>query len=263
MQILDPPLPKKFNEIFKPLQHNLSSISILRGLTRSNVYTDSIDPTWAVTSSNSRILVAGDTENPEVFKTVQKIVDIGTASGRRGFVIYYPEEAQKMDIGKHIHGVKVYPNQRNYYVLQLEKERHSDLPDGYRLEQITGDFLSREYENIELVKEEMQSERMGIGEFLEKSFGFCALKDNTIASWCMSEYNTGNRFEIGIETHPDYRRRGLAYGTANACLDYGRKNRYTSVGWHCWKKNEASNQLALRLGFSYVLEYTAEYLEVE
>jgi len=96
-----------------------------------------------------------------------------------------------------------------------------------------------------------------------KSFGFCALKGDEIAAWCMSEYNAENRFEIGIETHPDHRRKGLALQTARACMNHGLANGYTQVGWHCWVHNIESNALAKRLGFKHVLKYPVEYLEVK
>jgi GNAT superfamily N-acetyltransferase len=263
MLILEPPFPDSFQEIFEPHKHNLSSVSILRGLSKSKVYADLIDPTWAVTSFNSRILVIGDIDAPELLDAVQHVVDTGIASGRRGFVIYYPADTTTTELGKHIRGVTPYLNQRNYYALKLETKKDIVLPDGYRVERITPDFLRQGYENIELVSSEMMSERASVENFLEKSFGFCSLYGDTIASWCMSEYNVDQRFEIGIETHPDYRQKGLATQTATSCINYGLEKGYSVVGWHCWKRNIESNRLALKLGFRHVLEYPAEYLEVK
>lgn len=260
---LDPPLSEGYHEIFKPLEHNLVSVSVLRGLTQSKVYVDSTEPTWMVTYSNSRILVSGDFEHPEAVMAVHQVVDSGAKAGRRGFVVYYPSGLKKGGIGEHIQGIAPYPNWRNYYVLEPSKTRYElDLPKGYRIEQITHDFLGKGYENTELVADEMQSERAGVDDFLKKSFGFCALKGEEIAAWCMSEYNVDNRFEIGIETHPDHRRKGLAILTAKACINHGKKLGFKSVGWHCWKNNEPSNRTSLRLGFKHVLEYPVEYLEV-
>ena len=260
---LEPPLPEAFKALFKPLENNLSSVSILRGLTKSKIYADSLDPSWAVTYSNSRILVAGDIETPELLVAVQRVVDRGIASGKRGFVIYYSRETKKQVIGKHISDVKSYPNLRNYYVFEPEGKKQIDLPYGFVIEQISEDLLSERYHNTELVENEIISERASVKDFLDSNFGFCAIQGDSITAWCTSEYNTGNRFEIGIETHPDYRRRGLAYHTAIACINHGLKNGYGHIGWHCWKKNEPSNQLALKLDFSYIMEYPVEYLKVK
>ena len=262
MLILESPFPNSIHKILETHRHNLSSVSILSGSTKSQVYTDSVDPTWAVTSFNSRILVAGNIEAPELLEAVQLVVDSGIASGRRGFVIYYPADTGTTNIGKQIRGVTPFLNQRNYYTLKLETKKESVIPEGYRIELITPDFLKQGYKNTELVSSEMVSERASVEDFLEKSYGFCALYDDTITSWCMSEYNVDQRFEIGIETHPDYRQKGLATQTAISCINHGLEKGYSMVGWHCWKRNIESNKLAQKLGFEHVLEYPAEYLEV-
>jgi len=260
---LEYPFPESFNELFRVLEHNLSSVSIMSGYTGSKVYADSLYPSWLVTYSNSRILVSGDLLNPGVVKAVQRVVDNGVESGRRGFVIYYPKDPKKTGIGESIQNITPYPNLRNYYVLDLgEKGYPVKVPEGYRIEQITESLLEEGYQNTDLVKNEMRSERKSVQDFLEKSFGFCAISGDEIAAWCMSEYNADNRFEIGIETHKDHRRRGLSLQTARACINHGVANGYTQVGWHCWVKNEPSNMLAKRLGFKQMHNYPVEYLEV-
>ena len=260
---LEYPCPDALRELFKTIEHNLSSVSILRGRTQSKVYTDSLEPSWIVTYSNSRILVSGEIENPDVIEAVQRVVEKGAKAGRRGFVIYYPEGSEKTGISEHIQGINSYPNWRNYYVLEPEKTGYPvTLPEGYRIKQITKSLLEKRYENTDLVKNEMRSERTSVQDFLEKGFGFCAIHGSVIAAWCMSEYNVCNRFEIGIETHPNHRRKGLALQTARACINHGIENGFNQVGWHCWEKNEASNELAKRLGFKHVLKYPVEYLEV-
>ncbi len=256
------PVSEEYSSLFNPLKHNLSSISIYRGLSSVKVYVGS-DASWLVTRVNHRILVSGDYTSSEALEAVQRVVDEGVKSGNRGFVIYYPSGIENPCIGEQIQGVKPYPNPRNYYILELEKTVFPvDLPEGYRIEQVTQSFIDMGYENTELVLDEMQSERFSVDDFLEKSFAFCALQDNVIAAWCMSEYNVEGGFEIGIETHPDHRRKRLATQTALACFNYGVEKGYRYVGWHCWKKNEASNRTAFRLGFKHVLEYPVEYIEV-
>lgn len=262
MYKLIPPISDTYKHLFDAHMHNLAAKSIYRGLSDVNVYVGQ-DAFWLVTRVNHRILVSGDYMSSEAIDAVHKVVEEGIASGRRGFVIYYPSNAENTGIGEHIQGVKPYPNQRNYYRLELEKSVFSiDLPEGYRIERVTKDFLEQGYVNTELVSEEMMSERTSVPDFLEKSFAFCALQGDVIAAWCMSEYNSDGGFEIGIETHEDHRRKGLAVQTARACLHYGIEKGYNYVGWHCWKKNELSNKTALRLGFNYVLEYPVEYCEV-
>ena len=260
---LKPPIGEKYHGLFESHSHNLAAKSIYRGFSPVNVYTDA-DASWIVTRVNHRILVAGDYGSSEAIQAVQQVVNEGVDAGKRGFVIYYPSGAKETSIGERIQGVKPYPNQRNYYRLDLPETPYPvNLPDDYRIEQATEDFIKKGYTNTELVTEEMQSERLSVSDFIAKSFAFCAVKDDFIAAWCMSEYNTDGGFEIGIETHTDHRKKGLALATSKACFNHGIKQGYKYVGWHCWKRNEASNRTALRLGFRHVLEYSVEYIEVE
>ena len=60
------------------------------------------------------------------------------------------------------------------------------------------------------------SERPSVADFLARSFGYCLVHENQIIGWCMSEYNNGNRCELGIETAAPFRRRGLAAESATA-----------------------------------------------
>jgi len=43
--------------------------------------------------------------------------------------------------------------------------------------------------DLNYVIEEMQSERLSVEDFLQKSFGYCVIHDEEIMGWCMSEYN--------------------------------------------------------------------------
>jgi len=157
---LSSPLPVNFDGIFKLLEHNLSSVSILRGLTGSKIYTDSMEPSWMVTYSNSRILVSGDVYKAGVVEAVQRIVDNGVKTGRRGFVIYYPVES-KIGLGERIKGVDTYPNMRNYYTITLSKTGYPiKPPEGYIIKQITESLLNKGYQNTDLVMNEMRSERV-------------------------------------------------------------------------------------------------------
>jgi hypothetical protein len=150
---LDPPFDKAFYDIFKPLNYNLATISVLKGLTCSKVYTDSLNPSWAVTSSNNRIFVTGNYMKLGVKKAIQLIIKKGADIGKKGFLIYYPPRSRDKEIGKHIVGVKSYPNWRNYFTLELDTPFNTiELLEGYRIEQITEKFLEKRYANIEKVK---------------------------------------------------------------------------------------------------------------
>lgn len=93
-----------------------------------------------------------------------------------------------------------------YYSLDLsehELKRRVDIPldSNISMEFIDSDFLKKTYLNnydeiIGMINENWISEES----FLKKGFGFCLVKDNSIISWCISDYNIDDQCEIGVET---------------------------------------------------------------
>jgi GNAT superfamily N-acetyltransferase len=82
--------------------------------------------------------------------------------------------------------------------------------------------------------------------FLDRGIGFGVWFDNRCVSGCSSYTLANRKLEIEIDTHPDFRRRGLARAVASAmilhCLDQGIEP--------CWDaQNPESVGLALQLGF--------------
>jgi RimJ/RimL family protein N-acetyltransferase len=84
--------------------------------------------------------------------------------------------------------------------------------------------------------------------FMKQGFGVCIRVDEQFASVCIS-FNVGNGFaEIDIITAEQYRKQGLATLTCSAFIDHCfANNRIPS--WGCDSGNQASLQLAAKLGF--------------
>jgi len=244
--------------LFKDMLHNLAVVSILSGRTPSAVMVDDVNyPRVAVTWSGYRIYVAGDVSVDVSRSLAETIAWKAKAEGSGVYVIYLAPGADS-DGFMGPEGFQAVPRTRNYY--EVDATQHdwaAEPPPGYTLYMADRDLLSKGLKNTDLVINEMRSERPTAEEFMDKSFGFCAVTGEEIACWCMSEYNTGDRFEIGIETAVEHRRRGLALHTAKAVIGYGLTQGYRVVGWHCWSDNDGSNGLARALGFNHVCEYPA------
>jgi len=106
------------------------------------------------------------------------------------------------------------------------------------------------------------SERLSVEEFLEKSFGYVVIHGGRVVGFCMSEYNTGNRCELGIATNEAYQRRGLAKMTAVATIRHALEVGIDEIGWHCAANNAASVATAESLGFERTAEYTAHWVSI-
>ena len=77
----------------------------------------------------------------------------------------------------------------------------------------------------------------------------------------MSEYNVGERCEIGIATAEKHQRKGLATLATRLCLAEAHRRGYQRVGWDCWTQNEASAATARKAGFTFIEEYPAVIIE--
>jgi len=228
------------SDALSPLKNHAAVGSILNGLTDSRVFVDNRDhPRCSLTWTKSRIYLSGKLSGEAAQRAAETIRNkIEHDSKRRGA--------------------------RNYYELDVGTREWSEVGiDGYRLEVIDRRFLDSSYENLDKVREEMCSERGSVEEFLEKSVGVCGVAGDEVASWCMSEYNHGDRYEIGIATAEKHRRQGLATATADALMRLCLGRGFSRVGWHCWNRNTPSNRTAQGLGFTLVESYPVFFLEAE
>lgn len=99
-----------------------------------------------------------------------------------------------------------------------------------------------------------------LSEFLGKSFGYATLHGDSFAAWCMSEYNFGERCEVGIETIREHRRRGLAVLVAGAMFRHAAAINIKRVGRHCWADNSWSFATAEKLRLKLVADCTALFI---
>jgi len=251
----------KAETLFKGMRHNLAVESILSGGTASPVWVDDMDtPRASITWSGSRIYVGGEADG-DLFSSLAETIAWRAEARDSGVSVVYLQPGHDDDRFLDLEGFNVTHRNRNYYEVEANKhEWGAKPPQGYTIHMVDRSLLSSGLKNTDRVIGEMRSERPTVEDFLDKSFSFCAVAGDVIADWCMSEYNTRDRFEIGIETVEKHRRRGLALQTAKATISYGVARGYRLVGWHCWTDNTASNKLARALGFSHVCEYPAYVL---
>jgi RimJ/RimL family protein N-acetyltransferase len=173
-------------------------------------------------------------------------------------VVVYSDRDALEGARKLFPGCRVTERARRYY--EIDPSAHAwavDPPSGYTVERVTAKLLEKGLADTDRVEEEMCSERESAGEFLAKSFAFAAIHGGGFAAWCMSEYNLGDRCEVGIETVEGHRRRGLAVLVAGAMFRHAASAGVRRVGWHCWADNAGSVATAERLGLRLVSEFPA------
>lgn len=110
-----------------------------------------------------------------------------------------------------------------------------------------------------------QFEVKPLADFGERDFGFCALWDGErrgghaaasgrIVCTCSTDVISGTACEIGIETHPDHYRKGLATVVAAATIEYALPQGFRDIWWVCAAGNPGSIHTAKKVGFAKQFE---------
>ena len=254
---------EKVKPVFKSMDYHLALHAIIEGNVPAQVYVDDPDhPHAALTWVKHRFYLAGSVKNSEFNKNIKQffadtLYPRALKNGEHMFVLYYDLSGWEDKINiilKDKYPVKV---QRQFYTFgKLQYDWRTQLPQGYTVRLIDEALLGNTHlKNLDTLTEEMCSERPSVTDFLLKSFGICVIHNDEIIGWCLSEYNTGDRCEIGIETTEPYRRRGIATLTASALIEYCLSKGITHIGWHCYARNEPSTATALKVGFEKVRDY--------
>ena len=132
------------------------------------------------------------------------------------------------------------------------------IPDGFKIKPVTKNILGSKLKNFSGLFDELKYMWGNIDNFFMFGFGTCAIFDDSLAGWCLGEYfvNTTREkfFGIGIETDPQFQKKGIATVMASMMIEMGLKKGYT-IYWDCFKDNIASSKTALKLGFNLDMEY--------
>ncbi len=261
----------KYNEyervrpLFRKMDMHLPLQAILAGNVAAPIFVDSVtNPQSAITWSGHRFYMAGAPGNSEYHAAVRKIFIEKFAlraskAGIDSYQVYYPSAASENAVAAMLLGKYPIKSQRQYYTFKSSRlDWKAMLPSGASVRSVDAAFLTeRVWQNPAFLAEEMISERESIEDFLAKSFGVCATLGDEMIGWCLSEYNTGHRCEVGVATRADYQRQGLATAMALAFVELARSRDVARIGWHCNASNTASGKTALKAGFEKITEYSS------
>jgi RimJ/RimL family protein N-acetyltransferase len=82
-------------------------------------------------------------------------------------------------------------------------------------------------------------------------------RSDVLVARCRLDLFVEDRIEVGIWTHPDHRRQGLAARALGETLRAAARNGIRKVGWHCLATNTGSAKVATANGFSGPQRYVA------
>ncbi|MEI6289259.1 MAG: GNAT family N-acetyltransferase [Chloroflexota bacterium] len=252
---------ERVRPLFRKSDLHLPLQAILAGNVNSQIFVDNTDhPQTAVTWTGYRFFLTGVPGNTELIAEIRKIFleKYSLSAWKEGidsYVLYYPNEKWEDFIKPMLAQKSPISSVSSYYSRKTEHVENSNLPEEFSSWPIDASLLSKTWSNKEFLTDELVSERKSIEEFLEKSFGICVTREDMIVGWCVSEYNTGHRCEIGISTHKDYRQQGLASWMTREFINTARSKDIARLGWHSKSANIGSAATALACGFEKVQDY--------
>lgn len=239
-------------ELFTPLEHHLLIRSLFENDLEAKLITDNeAHPRAGLIAYNNRFIFGGDPAlesfNKSLYRYFHEIV-IPARNGAAFLTMFTPDSwlGTLQEIFKEHETFSA--ARLSFEITPIRAE--INFPEGYSLQEVTTELLASNTNGLDELREEMGSERTSVEDFLAKSFGLCLVYENQIAAWCLSEYNTQGRCEIGIATQEPHQRKGIATALTNAFLNEAAQRGYQHVGWDCWEKNIASAATARKAGFT-------------
>jgi len=255
--------------LFEELDWNLITRAVIEGTSPGRIYVDRIKkPRTAFMCTVEGYYLAGYSGNVEFNTSLNKLiferlfagdtVRKGETDVAIGFSLGSWEDTMPIIFQGRI---PLTTARRHYVCTELKVDNWRDkVPRGFKVRRIEEKLLQTlRLEIPEHVTGWMKTNWGSISDFMEKGFGFCMLHDKRIVSWSVADCVSGDACEIGIHTHENYRRQGLATLTAAAAVDYSLSSGLNQVGWHCDEYNLGSIGVAEKVGFKLERKYIQYY----
>jgi GNAT superfamily N-acetyltransferase len=128
------------------------------------------------------------------------------------------------------------------HLRSLEKQ----VPEGYQTRRIDLHLARLIDADSGLISEDHVRNFESPEDFVERGIGFCILKGSRIVSGASSYAVCNSGIEVQVNTHPDFRRKGLATAAAAALLMHCLEH---EIEAHWDAGNPISEKLARKLGY--------------
>jgi RimJ/RimL family protein N-acetyltransferase len=255
--------------LFEDLDWNLITRAVIEGTSPGRVYVDRAEkPRTAFMCTVEGYYLAGYDGNDEFNASLNKLIlekiFVGDTvrEGETDVAIGFSPGSWADKMPTIFQGrIPLTTARRHYVCTELKVDRWRDnVPEGFKVQRIDEKLLQTPHLKIpEHVTGWMKTNWGSIADFMKKGFGFCTLHDTRIVSWSVADCVSGDACEIGIHTHEDYRRQGLATVTATAAVDYSLSSGLNQAGWHCDEYNLGSIGVAEKVGFKLERKYIQYY----
>lgn len=247
---LDPRTYQGVLPLFADLTYHLSISAVLRGTMPGRVLADDdcLPGTVLVSSPEGNYLASaepiGDAERSAGRALVQYLA--GDEPGIELFATPdWEQHAESLVPG--IHYAQFL--RRHYALSALAGAWQEHIPSSLDLRPLDAAILARPDLQGHHIQRWANGNWGSAEAFLTRGFGFALFDGSELVSWCLADSAVDARCEIGIHTHPAYRRRGLATIVVAATVAHALAAGYHEVGWHCSEDNQGSQGVAEKVGF--------------
>ncbi|MCC6804789.1 MAG: GNAT family N-acetyltransferase [Anaerolineae bacterium] len=243
------------------MRFNLSIIGVLTWNNPGTVYVDQPDmPHVVLVMSPEGSYLAGDAPSADQVSSVKnQVVDLMENDAIEALWLTC-DPAWQLVLDECLPRPPLRVPRQHYVCTTPAFDWRSYVPEGFAVHRIDQALLARADLTIpDHVHDWIESNWGTREDFFARGFGFVTetLDIHKVVSWSLCDCIGDHACEIGIHTHPDYRRQGLAALTSAAAVDYALAQGLSMVGWHCSTDNIGSQYTALRVGFTLERDYVS------
>jgi GNAT superfamily N-acetyltransferase len=270
IQELRPNEFERARSLFHGFDYSLSIRAAIEGRNPGWIFVDNVErPCTAFALTVEGYLLAGDHDNSTTNEALRRLLkeQIFTGqvfvNGNESMSLAVHPQAWEARLPELIPTHEIEKLERYHYLCRAVKfDWRNNLPEGYTLHRVDPALMgdSQVVWPDPLRNFFLPTDFWGTMEnFWAQGVSFCIVHEQQVVSWCTCDCATRDQIDVGIVTHPSYRRRGLAAiavaATVEHCLSHG----FSMVGWHCNAQNVGSWKTAEKVGFERNREYIYYY----
>lgn len=251
----------KVRTLFEPLMsYQMFCAGVLDGLYQGRVFVDdTANPqSGFVTKDGIWWFLAGNPHNEIFNKALNTAIFDRTINGEKGWggmLVCHPADWDAQIPTIYAPRIPIKTGRLHYICQQLNVDWRAQIPDGFDIRFADQSLVDEGIEVPGTVASVLELRKDSTNPD-QKAVGFVAVHDRKIVAYSVIDciVNTGG--DIGLYTDGAYRRRGLAFLTSAAVIEYALSHGVTIVHWDCEAFNHGSIHTAEKLGLQLSHKHT-------